>query len=150
MANLRGFDAASVEPSEGFEPLPAGKYNAVITDSETRENKAGTGSYLRLTFQIMDDPYQGRLLWENLNLEHPNAQAVQIAQGKLSAICRAVGVLQPQDSQELHDLPLVVKVRCKKRADTGEITNELQGFVRKEVALLNGSSGSAQQAPWRR
>ena len=58
MANLNGFDANQVEPSNDFEPIPGGKYLAVITDSEQKPNKAGTGSYLNLTFQIIDGQFQ--------------------------------------------------------------------------------------------
>ncbi len=31
MADLRGFDANKVEPATPFEPIPAGKYLAMIT-----------------------------------------------------------------------------------------------------------------------
>ena len=46
MADLSGFDANQVEPTSNFDPIPAGKYVAVITDSEMKANKAGTGSLL--------------------------------------------------------------------------------------------------------
>jgi hypothetical protein len=78
-----------------------------------KPNKDGTGSYLQLTFEILDGPHKGRLLWARLNLDNPNATAVAIAKAELSAICRAVGVLAPKDSVELHDLPLVIHVKCK-------------------------------------
>src|SRR5262245_52807200 len=133
MADLRGFDANQVEPSSDFEPIPAGKYLAVITESEMKPNKAGTGHYLQLTFQVIDGPYKGRNLWARLNLDNPNAQAVQIARAELSAICRAVGVLAPNDSVELHNLPLVIHVKCKKREDTGELGNEIKGYAKKEA-----------------
>ena len=132
MADLRGFDANSVEPNSGFDPVPAAKYPAVITESEMKANKAGTGQYLQFTFQIIEGEYRGRMLWARLNLDNPNATAVQIARADLSAICRAVGVLAPNDSVELHNLPLVIDVRCKKRADTGEITNEIKAFAKKD------------------
>ena len=96
MADLNGFDANNVEPAAAFDPIPAGKYLAVITDSEMKPNKAGTGSYLQLTFQIIEGEYKNRLLWARLNLDNPNATAVQIARAELSAICRAVGVLAPE------------------------------------------------------
>jgi hypothetical protein len=91
MADLRGFDANQVEPSTDFDPIPAGKYLAIITESEMRPNKAGTGHFLQLTFQIMEGPFKNRLLWARLNLDNPNATAVQIARAELSAICRAGG-----------------------------------------------------------
>ena len=152
MADLRGFDANTVEPSGDFEPIPAGKYPAVITDSELKPTKAGTGHYLQLTFQIIDGPHQNRLLWARLNIDNPNPQAQQIAQGELSAICRAVGVLAPQDSVELHNLPLVIHVRCKKRSDTGEIDNEIKGYSKKESAPPVAAAAPAvnNTPPWKR
>jgi hypothetical protein len=133
MADLRGFDANQIEPSNVFEPLPAGKYLAVITDSEKKPTKAGTGHYFQFTFQVVDGPHKGRNLRALLNLDNPNAKAVEIARAELSAICRAVGVLAPTDSVELHNLPLVINVKCKKREDTGELTNEVRGYARKET-----------------
>lgn len=131
MADLNGFDATSVEPTSSFEPLPAGKYIAAITESAKKPTKNGRGSYLQLTFQIVDGPYKGRLLWARLNLDNPNQQAVQIARAELSAICRATGVMRPNDSAELHNLPIEITVACKKRNDTGEITNEIKGYAAK-------------------
>jgi hypothetical protein len=151
MADLRGFDANQVEPSTDFDPVPAGKYLAVIVDSEQKPNKAGTGSYLQLTFQIIDGPFKNRLLWARLNLDNPNATAVQIARAELSAICRAVGVLAPNDSVELHDLPLVIHVKCKKRTDTGEITNEIKAYSKKESPTpAAAATPSSTTPPWKR
>jgi hypothetical protein len=70
------------------------------------------------------------LLWARLNLDNPNATAVTIARAELSAICRAVGVLAPKDSVELHNLPLVIHVKCKKWDDTGELTKEVKGYAK--------------------
>jgi hypothetical protein len=152
LADLRGFDAIQVEPSTDFDPIPAGKYLAVITDSELKPNKAGTGSLLQLTFQIIEGQFQNRLLWARLNLDNPNATAVQIARADLSAICRAVGVLAPRDSVELHNLPLVIHVRCKKRTDTGEITNEIKGYSKKETPLPPAVTApvAGTTPPWKR
>jgi hypothetical protein len=152
MADLSGFDANQVEPSSDLDPIPAGKYLAVITESEMAPNKAGTGHYLKLTFQVIEGQFKNRLLWTRLNLDNPNATAVQIARGELSAICRAVGVLAPSDSVELHNLPLVIHVKCKKRTDTGEITNEIKGYAKKETpppaAPATAVAGSTP--PWKR
>jgi hypothetical protein len=151
MADLRGFNANEIEPTADFEPIPAGKYTAVITQSEMKPNKAGTGSYLELTFQIQEGEYKNRQLWARLNLHNPNATAVQIACAELSAICRAVGVLAPNDSVELHNLPLVIHVKCKKRADTGEIVNEIKGYSKKESASpANAAPAVNSTPPWKR
>jgi hypothetical protein len=157
MANLNGFDANQVEPTGDFDPVPAGKYLAVVTDSEMKPTKSGTGSYLQLTFEIIDGPHKGRLLWARLNLDNPNATAVAIARAELSAICRAVGVLAPKDSVELHNLPLVIHVKCKKRDDTGEVTNEVKGYSPKAALTESAvkpaapsTNGKATTPPWKR
>jgi hypothetical protein len=114
-----------------------------------KANKAGTGQYLQLTFEILEGSCKGRRLWARLNLDNPNAMAVQIARAELSAICRAVGVLAPNDSVDLHNLPLVINVKCRKRDDTGEITNEIKAYAKKE---LPGTAPPPVNStpPWRR
>lgn len=150
MATLRGFDANQVEPTSDFDPVPAGKYLAVITESEVKVNKAQNGSYLQLTFQIIEGEFKNRFLWARLNLDNQNATAVKIARAELSAICRAVGVMAPNDSVELHDLPLLITVKCKKRPDTGEVTNEIKGYAKKEGVTGKPLQAVTDTPPWRR
>ena len=151
MANLNGFNANDVEPATEFEPVPAGRYLAVVVDSEMKPNKAGTGHYLQLAFQIIEGPYKNRYLWARLNLDNPNATAVQIARAELSAICRATGVLSPSDSCELHHLPLTIRVTLKRRADTGELENVIKGYAKKESPPVTTAQPSANSTPpWKR
>ncbi len=41
MADLYGFDASQVEPTGTLDPIPAGKYLAVITESEMNPTSQG-------------------------------------------------------------------------------------------------------------
>ena len=158
MADLRGFDAQTVEPNDSFDPIPNGDYLCIITTSEMKPTKAGDGAYLELELQVIEGPYQGRKLWDRLNLNNANETTVKIAKGTLSAICRAVGVLQPKDSCELHDLPMLVKVACKKRDDTEELTNVIKSYKKRDaVAAVPASSPAPAKAaatsstpPWKR
>ena len=152
MANLNGFDASQVEPNVSFDPIPAGKYLAAITESEMKATKTGAGSYLQMTFTVLDGEYKNRVLWARLNLNNPNVTAVKIARSELSAICRAVGVLQPRDSVELHNIPLLITVKVKKREDTGELTNEIKGYEPKAAAAGQPQQAPASDAtpPWKR
>ena len=142
MANLGNFNANEVEPSVAFEPVPAGKYIAAITASEMKPTKKGDGNYLELEFTVLEGACQGRKVWDRLCISHPNALTQKIAQGNLSAICRAVGVMQPGDSCELHNAPLAIQVAMKKREDTGEFANEIKSYASKKAA-----EGKPQQAP---
>ena len=151
MANLNGFNATEVEPTSNFDPLPAGKYLAAITESEMKPTKNGGGSYLQLTFTVLEGDYKNRVLWARLNLNNPNATAVKIARAELSAICHAVGVMQPRDSVDLHNLPLVIVVKLRKREDTGDLTNEIKGFERKAaVAQAQQAPVMSNTPPWKR
>ena len=86
-------------------------------------------------------------MWARLNLSNPNQQAVQIARGELSAICRAVNVLQPGDSVELHNLPLTIAVKVKTDAD-GEVRNEIKGYSpRMNYAAPQPASPAAAAKP---
>jgi len=150
MPSLQGFDANQVEPSLPFDPIPAAKYLAAIIDSQMKQTKSGNGEYLELTFQVLEGEYKGRQLWARLNLNNPNAQTVKIARSELSAICRAVGVMTPNDSTELHNMPLIINVRCKKRQDTGEITNEIRGYSKREAGSGQPQQATSDTPPWKR
>jgi hypothetical protein len=150
MADLRGFDASKVDPAIPFEPIPSGKFVAMITASEMKPNKANTGRFLELCFTIIEGEYKSRTLWARLNLENPNELAMKIAQSELSAICRAVGVTAPNDSVELHNLPLTIRVVCKKRKDTGEITNEIRGYEKRDAVTGKPQQAQTNTPPWRR
>ncbi|HHK41387.1 MAG TPA: DUF669 domain-containing protein [Planctomycetaceae bacterium] len=160
MADLRGFDANTIEPNDSFDPVPNGDYLCIISSSEMKPTKAGDGAYLELELEVIEGPFKGRKLWDRLNLNNANETAVRIAKGTLSSICRAVNVLQPKDSCELHDLPLLVKVVCKKRSDTAELTNEVKGYKRRDAHASMSSPHSAPSSaaaetnasvpPWKR
>lgn len=143
MATLN-FDATNVAPMNNFDALPAGKYNVVITDTEVKENRSGTGSYLQVEFEVIDGEYVNRKLWTRLNLWHTNVEAARIATSELSSICRAVNLLHINDSSELHNLPLSVSVKCRKTPD-GEIVNEIKGY--EKVTASGGAVPILAPAP---
>lgn len=149
---LLNFDANTVDPNVGFDPIPAGKYNAVIVDSEMKATKTGDGKYLELTFEVLDGEFKGRKVWSRLNINNPNKKTQDIAQGELSAICRAVNVMVLQESSQLHNRPLEITVKCKERKDTSEITNEVRVYAPKDAAS-NPAAPAKQKsnpAPWGR
>lgn len=115
MADLRGFDASKVKPFEGFEPIPEGIYRVTIVDSELNPCKSGTGKHMDFTYEVADGDYRGSKVMDILNLDNPSEKTVQIAKGTLSAICRAVNVMTPMDSVDLHGIPLFIKVTIEER-----------------------------------
>lgn len=128
MANLSGFDASKVEPND-FGTIPPGDYEACIINSEMKATKDGQGSYLNLEIQVINGQFQNRRLFDKLNLVNKNEQAVTIAKGTLSAICRAVNVLTPNDSAELHNKPMRITVGSRKNDyKNGEMENYIKSY----------------------
>lgn len=125
--NLHGFDASQVKPNDVFEALPAGEYEVCIIDSQVKPTSSGTGKYLELSLQVVSGQYQNRRLIDRLNLWNQNPKAQEIARGTLSSICRAVGVLTPEYSSDLHNKTLRCKVKVRTSEEYGD-QNEVKGY----------------------
>ena len=164
MANLTGLVDLNASPESQFAALPSGEYPALITDSTVKQTKKGDGSYLELTYQIVDGAYRGRQLWARINLTNPNATAVSIGQQHLAQIRHATGQMQLSDSQQLHNIPHLIRVEYKPARDQYSESNEvkeykaLAGAVAQapkpaQAASANVASPAANQGgglPWQR
>jgi hypothetical protein len=127
MADLNWFNPMDHDEVD-FSPLPPGKYTAIISKSEFRENKSSNGTHLNLEFTIVEGEHKNRKVFANLNIHNPNETAMKIAKGHLSAICKSVNVLRPSDSSQLHDKPLIITVKCRKNNETGDIVNDISKY----------------------
>ena len=136
------FNAAEVQPSS-FEAIPTGTYEAVISNSESRPMKSGNGMGFNLEFEIISGECKGRKAFAWITFEHrtsPDAQ--RIGREQLSAICRAVGVTQLNDTAQLHNLPLLIVVTLDKNDPTRNI---IKGF--KAVKSVGAGAAAPQAAP---
>lgn len=128
MGNLEGFDATTAEDMS-FTPLPDGSYKAIITESKMKPTKDGSGEYLELAFQITVGEFEKRKLWARLNLKNKSAEAVKFAKSDLSKICKAVNIMRPTDSSELHNAEMEIKVKTKPGQTNPEIVDYLHSSV---------------------
>jgi len=150
MAELN-FNANEVEPSKSFEPIPAAKYPMIFTESEMKPTKNGKGEYLQFTAEVIEGEYQGRLVWVRLNLVNDNTQAVEIAQRELSAICHAVGIMNPKDSCELHDKPFIAKVGIQPASGQYDASNEIKDYEQYSgttTTETKEAAPAAKKKPW--
>ena len=141
---LIDFNAEEVEPQSDFSPLPVGNYTVVITQSEMKPTKTGNGQYLQLVLQVVEGEYKNRLIFDRLNIQNPNSVAQQIAQKALSSICRAVGVMHPKDSEELHDKPFSVKIGIRPASGEYGESNIVKGYSSLSSSPVTKGSGK----PW--
>lgn len=157
MAQLT-FDAQSVAPQTTFTPIPAGNYLTLVTDSEIKTTSKG-GQMAVFSLQVADGQYAGRKLFARINTKNQSAEAERIGQSQLSALCHATGVLQLQDTSQLHGK--MVRVRVKIRKDeTGQYgdQNEVTGYeavggpVPSAAAVVPPAAPAAGAAtpPWKR
>lgn len=136
------FDASQVEPARpGGEPVPPGKYVAQIIESEMVDTQKG-GKMLKLTLDILEGEYQGRKLYDNLNLVNSNPKAQEIAYRTLSAICHAVHKMQVRDSEELHFRAMEVTIKVEPDNRDSHLPPEDRRY-RSIVAGYEAVSGAA-------
>ncbi len=112
MAQL-GFDASQVAPDAGqMGALPAGWVVVAMTASEIVPTQAEGGARLKVTLDVLEPEWaKGRKVFEGFNIRNANPVAQEIAYKQLSAVCHAVGILQVQDSEQLHGRPMKVKLK---------------------------------------
>lgn len=138
------FDTEQDPPSSNdFEPIPAGEYLLALEKSETKPTKAGSagnpGLRLAVTYVVVDGDYRGRKLFSGFNLVNDNPKAVEISKGQLSSLIRACGKVTCDDSEELHGIAFLGKVKVTPAKPPYEAGNEVVGF--------KPADGSAPAAP---
>lgn len=118
-----GFNTSDYEPYSGSRKiLPRGDYIMLITNDEYRQNKKNTGSGYLIDWQICEGQYAGTELKSWLNYDHQNQTTEKIGRGELRAITDACGVLNPRDTCQLYNIPMLVtlEVEYKVDPDTGQ------------------------------
>jgi len=136
------FDSSTVAAPAGdsFEPIPPGNWPVIVDSSEFRDTKAGDGRYLHLELSIVDGPYKGRKIFDNLNLENKNPTAVDIAQRQLASLVRACGKVKITDSAELHNTPVQATLTIRKGSNGYEDSNDVKSYsVLPNSALKSGT-----------
>jgi hypothetical protein len=147
MAQLN-FDARQVAPDEGRgDPVPAGWYNAAITASEIKPTSKGDGVFLAATFQIVDGQFQGRKIFFNFNIRNNNPQTVEIAYKQLSAVCHAIGRLTVGESEEMHNVPMKIRVKVRPATADYEAANDITSFKNINEQVQTGPSGAPTAGP---
>lgn len=151
MADLGGTFDANAKENNQSSVVPTGEYRMVLVKSERKPTKDDTGAYLNCEFKIASGEYQNRTVFHMFHLWNKSEKAVTIAKGQFSELCRAVGILTPKDSSELHNRPFLGKVNAKDDPGYG-MRNEMKGYkpvqmsapVQTEPAPQAAAAGS----PW--
>lgn len=139
MASLNmNFNAADVQPTSTYDPLPNGEYLVVAVASDMKPTKSG-GQYLELELEVLDGNFKGRKLWDRINLVNTNPKTVEIAQRQLSSLCYATGVMSVTDSSQLHNIPVIATIKYREPQNGYDASNEVRGYKK--------ASNASPQAP---
>ena len=149
MAQLN-FNAAEVDTTSR-DAIPSGTYEAVVTDSEMKATKNGLGMGINLTFEIVSEgPAKGRKVFVWINYEHPKAEAQRIGREELASLCKAVGVAELNDTNQLHNLPLLITVGIDKNDPTRNVVKAYKPKSAQPSQAAQKSPQAAGAAPWAR
>lgn len=127
----------------GFTPIPAGEYMVQIVEGSVVRKESGD-TMMKLCFEVMDGEFEGRKLFENLNIRHSNPTAQKIALETLTELWRDAmgGSGNPPNLEVMTFKPVRAKVAVEKRKDTGDMQNRIKRFF-----PLNGAPPEQKAAP---
>lgn len=106
------FDA-NKHHADDFSALPEGEYLVEIKKSDVKLDPTETKKYVFLNTTVIQGEFAGRLMSFFLYIRHPNPIAVDIGSKHFGTVCCAVGVPEPKDTRQLHDIPFILKVGIK-------------------------------------
>lgn len=133
---------ADENPNNGtYSLVPVGVHDAIVEKIEERTTKSGNRA-LDVTYRICGGVANNRLVFEMLNIFHPNPTASAIARRRLGDITRATGRIGCSNTDELvgRELSISVKHRYSDYRQSDE------AYVTTVNARKGGSSHQPQQA----
>ena len=77
---------------KNYDPIPQGEYLVKAGRFTEKSTKAGNGTLVAATFEVLEGDNAGRLLFHNFLIAHTNPKAAEIGQDQLSKYLKAVGV----------------------------------------------------------
>ena len=141
MAQLNYQADPEMKPSYGL--IEPGDYLAMIIASEMKPNKARTGEYLQLTVEVIDGQYKGRKVFDRLNIRNQNKTAERMAIESLNALCLATNTLHLNDSEQLHNIPVMITVDIEEGKDGYDDQNRIKGYTAAGGSPAHGQAMAA-------
>ena len=141
------FDPATEEGTPELTIIPKGHYVARVTDAIVKPYKSGKGQAVFLTWELMDEKYEGRKVWEQYTLSHENETAMRLGRQRFKDVCDACGLSQSfKDLTLLYDKPCTIWVRVEEDPNGQYPDKNRVGKVKAITA--KGGNGAAEKAPF--
>lgn len=128
--------AAQTETSS-YEPIPEGMYLAKLREVTSHEGR--TAPYWRWEYEIMDQPYVGRRMWDNTSLSDR-------ALWRLKLVFEAFGVPTDTDTDELVAKMVALNIGTEVQ-EQGAGAGQLRNVVRDVLAARSVNQTVGKVAP---
>ena len=108
-----GFDTDSVPAQTNF--LPPGKYLCMVEEAELKENKNGTGLYVKVVLTILEGLHKNRKFFCNINIKHSESQeCVDIGLRTLASLGKALGLKMVTNLDQVRNQVVIAHATVKK------------------------------------
>ena len=131
-----GLDLSSVEvkTSSGYNVVPTGEYDVVVSKAEIKETKSG-GSMLILGYEVQSGDQAGKTIKHTMNIVNQSAEATRIGLETLKRVAIATGHKNPNKIADTDELinknPFLVIVE---EVQDGEYkNNKVKAIVKTSV-----------------
>lgn len=133
--------------------VPVGVHDAIVEKIEERVTKSGNNA-LDVTYRICGGVANNRLVFEMLNVFHPNQTASAIARRRLRDIAKSTGRIGCSNTDELvgRELSISVKHRYSnyRQADEAYVAtvNARKGGVPHQPQQVTSPTSVPSDSPW--
>lgn len=103
------------EPIESFPDLPPDSYISEIIKTDVMTTKDGQGRYIKIRFKIKEGEFKGRIIYQNFNILNKNKIAEEIGKRYLSILCTAIGIESFDDTDEILNYQVIVKLGAENK-----------------------------------
>jgi hypothetical protein len=129
-----GFDVSDVTPDTGstggsYDPIPDGEYTLKALEAEEKATSAGTGSYIKVKFEVVKGEFTGRLIWQNFNVNNLSDKAQRIGRQQMVAWATACGKPDADDTDKLLDKSFSAAVSIEKGTGGYADSNRIKAFL---------------------
>lgn len=89
--------------------IPDSTQNVVCESAEVKENKQGTGEYIKCVLSITDGQFKNFKIFHMFNIKNQNVKAVEIGLSQLKGFMKCSGVA----TDKLSDVNQLIGLKCQ-------------------------------------
>lgn len=138
----------------GFEPVPEGRYKAIIRDVTVEDKTLSGGDITELTWklEIVEGEHKGRLLWQAAPTKHYSDKAQRFGHALIGNAASAIGEGKISDAAVFKDCIVGIEVgiqpATERNGKTYKARNKVLSFFAKDGVESNKpTSQKERKAP---